>query len=220
MRPQLAGQSASGLRSPSRAGTPARQKAAHMPASSGTATGCRSRTCGPHPIQTRHLPALRQQSASCPRSGSFAGHQAWPTPWEHTRRVAPRFPVSHMAGQMVRASTSTIQQPAGRCRNLASQLRPPVAKPLQWQVMQLAIFPLVQVTRSPALKVGPPESLEFIALCLVQPRHQDLLHHRPRREKKIRTARPSTSVDSLYAYKNSLLASANSLFGQINSLFT
>lgn len=59
--------------------------------------------------------------------------------------------------------TTPIEQLAGRCRNFMLELYPQVADPHWRQAMRLAIFSLVQVACSPALKMPTPEILQLHA---------------------------------------------------------
>ena len=129
-----------------------------------------------------------------------------------------------MAGHMARAPAAAIKQPADRCRNLISELRPPVAEPLQRQAMRLAIFPLIQVACGPAFADAnarkPPaphaSSPSFAA-------RSSLLFHRHRRGRQDRNRQAENncaiSVRLRYCRLDSLFACNISLFVPQFSLF-
>jgi len=184
---------APGRRSPSPAGRPARAVAGRIRASIGMADACRSRISWPRRHRRIRLDGLSHdpllvRSPEIPppvRHGNRRGNIA--------RRRGAGFPVSHMA----RAAFAAIRQPADRCRSFVSELRPPVAEPLQRQAMRLPIFPLIQVACGPALQMRTPECLQLRTLRLLHSRHD-----RPSCstdfavKDKIATARPKTTVQS------------------------
>ncbi|MCZ8107673.1 MAG: hypothetical protein O9972_58655, partial [Burkholderiales bacterium] len=67
-------------------------------------------------------------------------------------------------------ATATIQQAGLADLRLALELPPPIAKPLQRKIVQLAILTLNEPLTRPIIVMKPPETLQFRALLPADPR--------------------------------------------------
>jgi len=83
-----------------------------------------------------------------------------------------------MSRHMSKPAAAAIEQLPLSDRGLASELRSPVAEPLQRQSVQLAILALVQCAACPVLMMRPPETLQLSAFLIAHSCHDPLLPSR------------------------------------------
>ena len=110
------------------------------------------------------------------------------------RRGRGIFP-KHMFRHMLKPTAAAVEQLARRGWLFVFELRAPVPEALQGRPVQLAIFPLIQISTPPTVQMRPPERFQFpkrfpaVILGTIT-----LLLHRICRGEKIAPGEPQTSV--------------------------